>query len=92
MQGARRPVPRLLAASHLHRVAVQHLHVLPDEGGDLEGLRRGEDHLALFPVAARYYHEAVEGGRVAEDAGVVVGAEGVAGAVLQEVEALLVDG
>lgn len=74
------------------RLQLQHLHVLADERGDLEGLRRRQDDLALLVVAARDDHEAVERRRVAHDAAVLVRAEGVARAVLQQVQPLLVHG
>lgn len=71
--------------------ALQHFHVFPDERGYLEGLSRREYDFALFMIAAGDDHEAVESWRITEYACVIVGAEGVTGTVLEQVEALLVD-
>lgn len=82
VKGADGPAAGRLRPLFLADVPDQRLHVLPDQRGDLEGLRGGQYHLALLVVAPGDDHEAVPGGGVAQNAGVVVGAERVAGSVL----------
>lgn len=70
-----------LVSSQFDGVFVQHFHVFSDQCRYLEGLGSGQYHFALFLIATGDDHEAVQSRRVADDAGVVVGAESVSGAM-----------
>lgn len=81
----------LLRIVHVRLLALQHFHVLADKVSNLEGLRRGQNHLRLFLIRAGNDHQTVHVGRERQYRLVVVRAERVARTVLEQMQTLLVD-
>uniref|UniRef100_A0A2M4D2M1 Putative secreted protein n=1 Tax=Anopheles darlingi TaxID=43151 RepID=A0A2M4D2M1_ANODA len=74
----------LLRIIHVRLLSSEHLHVLPNQVGNLERLCGCEYNLGLFLVRTGDDHETVHVGRKGQYRLVVVGAEGVSRAMLEQ--------